>query len=252
MLMSPDNQPKKATNIVLDKAAESASEPLAETKPNSKEALAVLQKEIDGLILPLGYETVTVELVTAGGRALRIYIDFLESKETSNETSSNGPKLNERRIGLDDCIAVNRVIDELLEATPLITGAYNLEVSSPGVERPLRKPRDYARFKGHKLRVHTFRSLTAEELGNPGYWQKNQRQKNFVGWLQGLEADNIVVIVERTGRERSVERTGRERSIERTGRERADESIRIPLALVSKSNLEYVEPSSENQKEFII
>lgn len=182
-------------------------------KANSKEALQALQQEVETLIHPLGYEVVALELSTAGGRSLRLSIDYLE-----NETLSD--QLELKRIGLDDCVVVNRAVDELLENTPLLTGAYNLEVSSPGVERPLRKASDYKRFAGQKARIHTFRPLTAEELKNAPYWEKNKRQKNFLGVLQGLSEDGAMICL----------------FIDK-------QPVTIPLDLVSKSHLEYVEPT---------
>src|SRR4051812_20061812 len=131
----------------------------AQPKPNSKEALDQLQGEVENIITPLGYEVVAMEHSTAGGRRITLYIDFLNNSDES------------RRIGLDDCVTVNRAIDDLLETTSLMEGHYTLEVSSPGVERPLRKAEDYSRFSGRKVRLHTFRPLEKTEAGNDAYWE---------------------------------------------------------------------------------
>ena len=191
----------------------STSAPTAEEsiKPNSKEALEFLSHEVEKFIMPLGYEVVALELVTAGGRTLRLFIDFLH-----NRTAEPG---QEKRIGLDDCIAVNGAVDEFLEQTTLLSGAYNLEVSSPGLDRPLRKTEDYIRFKGRRVRVGTYRPLTAVELGDNTYWEKNQKQKNFIGELLGLTEAGADVIVKPEGY-------------------KSDSGVRIPLTLVSKANLE--------------
>jgi ribosome maturation factor RimP len=191
----------------------STSAPTAEEsiKPNSKEALEFLCREVEGFITPLGYEVVALEMVTAGGRTLRLFIDFL-----NNRTAEPG---QEQRIGLDDCITVNGAVDEFLEQTTLLTGSYNLEVSSPGLDRPLRKTDDYNRFKGRRVRVGTYRPLTATELGDNSYWEKNQKQKNFIGELVGLNETGADVIVKPEGY-------------------KSDSGVRIPLTLVSKAHLE--------------
>jgi ribosome maturation factor RimP len=174
-------------------------------KPNSKEALEQLQREVENILDPMGYEIVALEQSNAGkgsgGRTLTLFIDFKGNDDGA------------RRIGLDDCVAVNRAVDEFFEATPLLEGRYNLEVSSPGVERPLRKPADYERFCGRKARLHTFRPLQKEEAENAAYWERNKKQKNFSGILEGLDAGKVKIAVD-------------------------GQSVRVPLELISKAHLE--------------
>lgn len=181
----------------------------AQPKPNSKEALEHLQRDVENVLAPLGYEVVALEHSTAGGRKITLYIDYLNNKDES------------RRISLDDCITVNKAVDEMLETTTLIEGHYTLDVSSPGVERPLRKPEDYARFAGRKVRLHTFRPLEKGEAGNDAYWERNKKQKNFIGQLEGLASDGEKVKVNVDG-----------------------QSVNVPLTLISKAHLEYTEPKS--------
>lgn len=151
-------------------------------KPNSKQAIEQLQNEVETLLTPLGYEVVALELSSTPkeGRKVTLYIDFL---------SATSKKL----ISLDDCVAVNRAVDELFENTTLLEGHYNLEVSSPGIERPLRKPQDFLKFAGRRAKLHTFRPLESSELENLKYWEKNKKQKNFIGQLEGLSSDNLKV-----------------------------------------------------------
>ncbi len=191
---------------------------LLDCKPNSKEALNHLNAQMDTLLAPMGYEVVAAELITAGGRALRVSIDFI---------GNSIDPLTMRRISIDDCVAVNTALDPMLENTPYITGAYNLEVSSPGVERPLRKPSDYTRFAGNKVRVGTFRPLTGEELSNEPYWEKNKKQKNFIGQLKGLSNTKQGIVIEPEGYKPAPNTTA---------------EVTIPLELVTKAHLEYVEP----------
>ena len=59
-------------------------------------------------------------------------------------------------VGLEDCRRVSEQIDPLLDEHNPIPHSYTLEVSSPGLERPLKKPADYGRFTGSKIRLNTF------------------------------------------------------------------------------------------------
>ncbi len=87
----------------------------------------------------LGLELVEVEYVREGARwVLRVTID-----------SENG-------ISHAECEAVSRQLDEALDRADPIPGAYDLEVTSPGAERPLRTDRDFDRFKGRLVLVKTF------------------------------------------------------------------------------------------------
>jgi ribosome maturation factor RimP len=90
-------------------------------------------------IAVLGYELVEVEYAGGDGqRVLRFFIDKGESGIT-----------------LDDCVSVSRVLSLLLDERDYIDSRYMLEVSSPGIDRPLRKPADFARFAGEQVRVTT-------------------------------------------------------------------------------------------------
>lgn len=192
---------------------EMSPETTQKSTPRKQSSLEQLQAQIESVIAPLGYEVVALEMSAGGGRTLRLYIDFLENALLSEQSEL-------KRVSLDDCVVVNRALDELLETTPLIEGAYNLEVSSPGVERPLRKEKDFRRFAGQKVRISTFRSLTADELANPAYWDKNKRQKNFLGILCGLSENSQDIQLSIDG-----------------------QTIKIPRDLVAKSHLEFVEPT---------
>jgi len=81
-------------------------------------------------------------------------------------------------VTLDDCAAVSRELAEILEVEDFIQGNYNLEVSSPGLNRPLKKPSDYERFAGRIVKIKTF-ELLPDDAGN--------MRKTFTGELLGLE-----------------------------------------------------------------
>ena len=83
-----------------------------------------------------GVEIVDAELLGGGiHRVIRVYIDKKEG------------------ITLDDCEKVSHALDEALEAENILDGAYTLEVSSPGVDRKLKKAKDFERFVGQKVKV---------------------------------------------------------------------------------------------------
>jgi len=91
---------------------------------------------IEPVIASLGYELLGVEYLPQGRHSLlRVYID------------------SEAGIGLEDCATVSRQISAVLDVEDPIHGQYNLEVSSPGVERPLFKPQHFERVLGEKIRV---------------------------------------------------------------------------------------------------
>jgi len=93
----------------------------------------------------MGYELYSLDQSGQSGRTLRISIDH------------NQP------ITIEDCERVSRVAGPLIERSHLIEGSYDLEVSSPGAERPLRTHHDYERFNGRRVNVH-YRSGDSETV----------------------------------------------------------------------------------------
>jgi ribosome maturation factor RimP len=141
-------------------------------------AFFVLEKEmretvitkIEPLVLPilddLGFELVDLQLLNEGRQlALCIFID-----------KPGG-------ITLDDCVTVSREVGAILEIEDPIRSAYRLEVSSPGLDRPLKKPADYQRFAGRKIKLKTRNLLDPDQRGHT--------RKTFVGTLLGLETDQV-------------------------------------------------------------
>ncbi|MBX7246056.1 MAG: ribosome maturation factor RimP [Candidatus Sumerlaeaceae bacterium] len=119
-------------------------------------------------IVEQGYELVEVEIAGQSGvKILRIYID----------KTPGG-------IGLDDCTAVSQFLNPLLDAEDFISENYILEVSSPGFDRPVRKPSDFVRFTGEEVTV-----LTQSPI---------QGRKKFTGMLRGFEDGLIQVDCEGT------------------------------------------------------
>jgi ribosome maturation factor RimP len=103
------------------------------------------------------------------------------------------------------------------------------------VDRPLRRAKDFERFKDRQVRIHTYRPLSAEEIQNEAYLAKNPRQKNFLGVLKGFKADRIAL---QLGNEILVKKGKKEKKLDAGAL--AGLEISIPLSLVSKANLEPV------------
>lgn len=117
------------------------------------------------LAASLGLELAEVEYKQEGGRmVLRIFID------------------RDGGVSIDDCAAVSRELAEILDVEDFIRSRYNLEVSSPGLNRPLKKPSDFERFAGRLVKIRTY-ELLADDAGN--------NRKTFTGELVGLEGDLV-------------------------------------------------------------
>jgi ribosome maturation factor RimP len=106
---------------------------------NNNKTLNVIEQIINPKLVELGIELVDIQYTREGGRwFLRIFID------------------QPTGIGLEDCQLVSESIDPLLDEYDPIPHAYTLEVSSPGLDRPLKKPADFARFAGEHVKLTTF------------------------------------------------------------------------------------------------
>ena len=104
-----------------------------------KNVLDNLFEVLEPTLKDMGYELLDVELTSELGRQiLRVTIYKAEG------------------ITLDDCVAVDRALDPILEELDPIPGSYNLEVSSPGLERTLKRDKEYEVFSGRDCRVNVY------------------------------------------------------------------------------------------------
>ena len=118
-----------------------------------------ISAQVEELVMPIiettNLELVEVEYVKEGAQwYLRVFID-----------KPGG-------VGLEDCQAVSGELEKVMDEKDPIPQSYILEVSSPGIERPLKKPEDYRRFAGRLVSVHTYAPVN--------------NQKKFIGQLIGL------------------------------------------------------------------
>lgn len=123
-----------------------------------------------------GGEVVDVELKTeTGGWVLRIFVEKLGAAETNLTTE-------QAAVDLELCSQVARDLSPALDVADLIPHRYHLEISSPGVERPLRDRRDFTRFAGQKAKLKLNHALPS-----------SGGQKVLVGVLGGLEGDDLLL-----------------------------------------------------------
>ncbi|HEX6266265.1 MAG TPA: ribosome maturation factor RimP [Burkholderiales bacterium] len=121
-----------------------------------------LEKVVEPAVTGMGYELVDVQ-ASNGGRLVRLFID-----------KPGG-------VTLDDCAAISRHLARVLAVEGI--DYERLEVSSPGLDRPLRKERDFARFAGQKAEV---RMRTPDASG----------RRKFVGVLRGAQAGQVSLEME--------------------------------------------------------
>jgi len=151
-----------------------------------KEQVETLARPIT---LSLGLELVEVEYKREGRRmVLRLYID-----------KPGG-------VSLDDCADVSREIAAVLDVDDVIPGRYTLEVSSPGLNRPLKTKSHYEAYAGRLVKIKTFEMLP-DDAGN--------LRKTFLGELLGVEGDMIRLKL------------------------REGQTASIPLPAVAKAHLEF-------------
>lgn len=94
-----------------------------------------IQEALSGSLENLGYEIVQIKYHKGENSSLQIMID----------------KSSEGSIGLDDCTKVSRIVSTIMDVEDFISDQYNLEVSSPGINRPLIKQKDFLRFEGRNV-----------------------------------------------------------------------------------------------------
>jgi len=111
------------------------------------------------------FELVDVEYVKEGSTwFLRAYID------------------KQGGITVNDCEDVARAMNPVLDELDYIEGSYTFEVSSPGLGRPLKKEKDYARNIGKDVEIHTYRPI--------------QHEKEFFGRLAAYDSDSVTIVTE--------------------------------------------------------
>jgi len=162
-------------------------------------------EELSTLIQPIcdthGVELVVVEQAQdQGGAVLRVVIDRLDATRSAGDTDASGHQ-DASGVSLEDCTGVSRDVSALLDVhEELLPRRYRLEVSSPGLDRPLVRPKDYRRFLGRRVKVRT-----KEPVGG---------RRRFCGRLAAFEHDSVQLELD-------------------------DQSVEIPLTAIARANLVY-------------
>ena len=148
----------------------------------SKSVSETISSIIEPIILSMGIELVEVEFKKEqAGWILRVFID------------------REGGIRLQDCELVSREIEPVLDAEDPVIQTFTLEVSSPGLQRPLKKPEDFERFRGKLVKIKLYVPLDGE--------------KTFCAHILQTEGDDLIL-------------------------DRKGQSLRVSFAKIAKANLE--------------
>lgn len=121
---------------------------------------------IEPSLTDMGYELVRVRLTGSQRKTLQIMADRLDGKG----------------MGVEDCSDISYAVSVLLDVEDPIQGAYSLEVSSPGIDRPLMKPEHFARFAGFDAKVELARMQDG--------------RKRFIGPIQGVDQMGVHLLQE--------------------------------------------------------
>jgi len=125
----------------------------------------------------------------APGMVLRVQVDRPGPSATADDS-----------VSVDDCAHVSRELSAILDVEDVVPSAYTLEVSSPGLDRPLRRPDDFRRFAGRRAKI-----VMRERIDGQGY---------FKGRLGGVDGNDVLIESEN------------------------GKTHRVPLEVITRANLE--------------
>ena len=125
-----------------------------------------LQDMIEPVVEKEGYELVRVMTIGQANPTLQVMIDTLDGSD----------------ITVDDCAKVSRALSDVLDEKDPIENRYSLEVSSPGLDRPLTKLKHFERWKGYEIKLETE--------------DKVENRKRFKGKITDIVNDNIIMTMD--------------------------------------------------------
>lgn len=154
-----------------------------------------IEKAIQPLLEQNHYELIETQYRKEGGRwVLRIFVDRFSDEGDARS-----------KISLEDCEKVSEMVGTLLDAEEIFSNPYTLEVSSPGINRALKKESHFLRSVGQKVKISLFAPLSSKSP-----------QKNFSGMLLACREGNVEVEDSVSG------------------------MVAIPLSLIAKANLDII------------
>jgi len=143
----------------------------------------VLHERLVTLVSAMGYELIGCELLPQGRQMIfRIYID------------------SEAGVTVDDCSLVSRQVSAMMDVCDPIEGRYSLEVSSPGINRPLFEIKHYRKYMGKQVKIKLYAPI--------------DQRRQYKGILQRIEGEDIYLLVEGSGQE-----------------------VKLPFSAIEKANL---------------
>ena len=166
----------------------------AGSRPRATKTVGAVEERVSGIAarvaVSYGLEIFDVQYRReASGMVLRILIDRPGPAATTEES-----------VSVEDCANVSRDLSAIFDVEDVVPASYTLEVSSPGLDRPLRRAGDYARFAGRRAKL-----VMREPVDGQSY---------FKGLLGGLEGHDVLIDAEDGRRHR------------------------VPLAVITRANLE--------------
>lgn len=124
---------------------------------------AAIERLIEPAIQAAGFEIVRVRFMGANAGTLQVMVERQDG----------------RQVLVDDCAEISRQVSAILDVEDPVPGSYVLEVSSPGIDRPLVRLRDFERFAGYEARLET-----AEPIAG---------RRRFRGRLKGVRDDEVLI-----------------------------------------------------------
>ena len=121
---------------------------------------------LEPIVDEMGYETIRIMTIGQANPTLQVMIDKKDGTD----------------ITVDDCAKVSRALSNVLDEKDPISDKYSLEVSSPGLDRPLTKPEHFVRFAGYEAKIET------DEIVNG--------RKRFKGVLKGMDHSDVLLTME--------------------------------------------------------
>jgi len=138
------------------------------TSPRDAAGAAAIERLIEPAIEAAGFEIVRVQFMGASGQTLQIMVE----------------RQDRRQVLVDDCAEISRLVSAILDVEDPVPGSYVLEVSSPGIDRPLVRLGDFERFAGYEARIETTGPVDG--------------RRRFGGRLQGVRDTDVLIECEGT------------------------------------------------------
>lgn len=140
--------------------------------PGELRLVEMLSPSVEGM----GYAIVRLRLMGAGGRDAPVTLQIMAEKPDGT-------------MEIDDCAGLSEIVSAVLDVEDPIEKEFTLEVSSPGIDRPLTRAKDFETYRGYRARVETSYPIAMEQ----------GERRRFQGDLGGIEGDALVIVLDDLG-----------------------------------------------------